>query len=203
MSLKMKRRNSFNNIFKKLNTISEDEAETKKQDSEKIDTQSESKLIVKSNFQPDVTYPIELLESRNNIDSHLLEITKNKVEIEKNRKYKYLELLKQFLEEKLEYNANSELSINQIKTKFNDFLANLDEDIKPKDFNVKLNVNDILLFDSRYIYQRINICKYCKKRLKIGCCEKYEFNKLYPIKQKMFLLNIQAKSSPLSIEDEI
>lgn len=206
MDRRLKKKNSFSDILKKLNTINEETINpTQKEDSELTEKDKISKKI-NNEISKDENQLFVFEDIDSHKDKNIIDIVQNEINLKKNRKYKYFEIVKMFIESKYEYSENDFININDIKSDFNDYISKLDESIKPKDFNMALNVEDITLLDNRFIYKRVNICKYCKSRLRIGCCEKYELNRLYPIKQKMFIINITHKQSIdlfIKVEDEI
>lgn len=206
MDRRLKKKNSFSDILKKLNTINEETINpTQKEDSELTEKDKISKKI-NNEISKDENQLFVFEDIDSHKDKNIIDIVQNEINLKKNRKYKYFEIVKMFIESKYEYSENDSININDIKSDFNDYISKLDESIKPKDFNMALNVEDITLLDNRFIYKRVNICKYCKSRLRIGCCEKYELNRLYPIKQKMFIINITHKQSIdlfIKVEDEI
>lgn len=203
MNRRLKKKNSFSDILKRLHTINEETINPinliQKEDSELTE---ENKIINNENSKDEnQLFIFEDIDSHK--DKNIIDIVQNEINLKKNRKYKYFEIVKMFIKSKYEYSENDFININDIKSDFNDYISKLDESIKPKDFNMALNVEDITLLDNRFIYKRVNICKYCKSKLRIGCCEKYELNRLYPIKQKMFIINISHKQFIDSEEDEI
>ena len=118
-----------------------------------------------------------------NIINKILENQKFKLE-------KYYNTLNKFINEKCEYDYQRMTNINELQTAFNSFLLS-NEDVLRYNISFKINLNDIIKIDSRFIKKKLIICIHCKKRQFVNCCDKY-VNK--PIHKLTHILNLKIKN---------
>lgn len=106
------------------------------------------------------------------------------------RQEKYLELVKQFMEEHCEYEFMNMISHNDIKTAYNNFIRNSNNAVKNLNISFALTPKDISSLDNRFTYKRVHICKSCGNRQFTGCCDDYHIKNRTSL---YFMINIKLK----------
>lgn len=106
------------------------------------------------------------------------------------RQEKYLELVKQFMEEHCEYEFMNMISHNDIKTAYNNFIRNSNDAVKNLNISFALTPKDISSLDNRFTYKRVHICKSCGNRQFTGCCDDYHIKNRTSL---YFMINIKLK----------
>lgn len=100
-----------------------------------------------------------------------------------------------FAKDKLHYVKDAQLTVKQLNTLLKDYLKEkYDTKHIPKE---KININNIILTDERYIYKTINICKSCKKHHIKGCCANYDRNNRT---KKSFIENIGSQYESITFD---
>lgn len=106
------------------------------------------------------------------------------------RQEKYLELVKQFMEEHCEYEFMNMISHNDIKTAYNNFIRNSNDAVKNLNISFALTPKDISSLDNRFTYKRVHICKSCGNRQFTGCCDDYHIKNRTSL---YFMINIKLR----------
>jgi len=114
-----------------------------------------------------------------NIINKILENQKFKLE-------KYYNTLNKFINEKCEYDYQRMTNINELQTAFNSFLLS-NEDVLRYNISFKINLNDIIKIDSRFIKKKLIICIHCKKRQFVNCCDKYVNKPIHKLTHILYL----------------
>jgi phage/plasmid-associated DNA primase len=79
-----------------------------------------------------------------------------------------------YLKENTEYCEQSHTSMSELRKQYNVWLAHTFKLEKIPRNDKKLSINTISMVDSRYIYRKSMICKFCKDKHKKGCCGEYK-----------------------------
>jgi hypothetical protein len=79
-----------------------------------------------------------------------------------------------YLKENTEYCEQSHTSMSELRKQYNAWLAHTFKLEKIPRNDKKLSINTISMVDSRYIYRKSMICKFCKDKHKKGCCGEYK-----------------------------
>ncbi|GMF35748.1 unnamed protein product [Phytophthora lilii] len=78
----------------------------------------------------------------------------------------------QFISEKCKYEEGASITVPQLNKAMKAYIREKYEMKQiPKD---TINISNIMLVDNRYVENKLNICKSCRREHKKGCCDKYD-----------------------------
>ena len=86
---------------------------------------------------------------------------------------KYLELVKQFIDQTCEYKFMNMVAHIDVRNAWNQFLRINHDKIKHLNIAWALTPGDISKLDNRFTYKRVHICKSCKHKQYSKCCDDY------------------------------
>jgi hypothetical protein len=79
-----------------------------------------------------------------------------------------------YLKENTEYCEQSHTSMSELRKQYNGWLAHTFKLEKIPRNDKKLSINTISMVDTRYVYRKEKLCKFCKDKHRKGCCREYK-----------------------------
>jgi len=86
---------------------------------------------------------------------------------------KYLELVKQFMDQTCEYKFMNMVAHLEVRDAWNQFLRVNNDKIQHLNIAWALTPGDISKLDNRFTYKRVHICKSCGHKQYSKCCDDY------------------------------